>query len=273
MLENIVQWLAVQPAGPVLVALMADRLWPRRSARPPAAVRRLAGGLVARLNRSGRPAGDRQNRGLLLWGAVTLAAFALGTLAAAGLNHFGLRWLPLVAGGLLLAAGIGYQGARSAARRAVEGVAGLPPAQAGRVGAVAAARLATRFTEGAVALPLAFLLFGLPGLFAVKAGQWLVFAVEDDREGAFGRAVRACHGLVLAPAGVLAALLIGLGRRPRLALAPVPAVAALDGGLDRAGLATAPPAARLQGARVMVDRAHALWLVLLALGSVGAGLL
>jgi hypothetical protein len=272
-LENILDWLAVQPAGPVLVALMVDRLWPRRSARPPAAVQGAMQSLATRLNRAARPAATRQNRGLLAWGAVVLIAFALGLGVQWGLAQAGDRWLVLAGDVVLLAAGIGYQAARSAARRAVDGVAGLAPARAGRVGAIANGRLAARFAEGAVALSLVFLLFGLPGVFAVKAGQWLAHAVEDDREGAFGRAVRACQGLVLTPAALLAGVMIGLGHLPRLAVAPGPAVAALEDSLDRAGLGHAAPAQRLQAARIVTDRAHALWLVILVAASLVASLL
>ena len=272
-LESILEWLAVQPAGPVLVALMVDRLWPRRSARPPAAVQGALRPLIARLNRAARAAATRQNRGLLAWGAMVLTAFALGLGIRWALAQAGDRWLVLAVEIILLAAGIGYQAARSAARRAVDGVADLPPARAGRVGAIANARLAGRFAEGAVALPLAYLLFGLPGIFALKAGQWLAFAVEDDREGAFGRAVRACQGLVLTPAALLAGVVIGLGHLPRLAVAPGPAVAALEDSLDRAGLGHAAPAQRVQAARIVTDRAHALWLVILGAASLVASLL
>ncbi|MDD3443976.1 MAG: hypothetical protein PHS60_01080 [Zavarzinia sp.] len=270
MIERIVAELAVLPAGPVLVALMIDRLWPRRSAQAPRVVQRTVAILIRRLDRPERPTGTRRMRGFLLWSSAALVALALGAAVAWGIGYLpGSGWR---FGGevLLLAVSIGYQGARSAARRAITGVEGLGPAQGRRVGQVACARLAMRFSDGVVATTLAFMLAGLPGLFLVKVGQWLVEGVERDRNGDFGLALRSVHGVVTLPAGWLAAVLIGLGRVPPSLVLPPPAPAALESALDRAGFGETLPGQRIGGARTVVDRAHALWFVLLLGGTIAA---
>jgi len=267
-LDAFVHWFAVQPAGPAIAALMIDRLWPRRRASPPAVVARPVAILVRRLNRARRPAATRRFRGTLLWLVVVGLAVGLGFAVAAALRDWLPAPWPAVSEVFILAAGIAYQAARSTARRAVQGLASLGPRRAEQVGTIACARLASRFADGAVALPLAYLAAGLPGLFAIKAGQWLVHAVDRDRDGDFGRAVRRCHGLLTAPAAWIAGVLIGLGRLPAPGLAPSPAVTALAGVLDRGGLVPSAAARRLAGARIVVDRAHALWIVVLAAASV-----
>ncbi|MCF4165984.1 hypothetical protein L2U69_10045 [Zavarzinia compransoris] len=273
MIAQIVDELAAQPAGPVLVALMIDRLWPRRRALAPRPVTRAVEDLTRRLNRPERPVETRQSRGFLLWAVVALAALACGRVLAEGLSHWAGRDIALGVEILLLAAGIGFQGARAAARRAVAGVEGMAPGRAVQVGRVACDRLALRFSDGVVGITLGYMLLGLPGAFLVKAGQWLVEGLETVPEDRFVLAVRAAHGIVTAPASFLAALLIGFGRWPGPALLPPPAVRALGASLDAAGLVATVPAARLAGARTLVDRAHALWFVLLLAGSVAAALL
>lgn len=269
MLEAFLIGLAAQPVTPAVLALLVDRVWPRTSARPPAMVQRLVGALVGRLNRADRPAATRQMRGFLLWSMVALLALGTG---------FGLaRVLPALlppefvsfAEVLLLAAGMGFNGARAAARRAVEGVAGLSPVKAGEVAGIVCDRLATRLADGPVALVLGWLAFGLPGLFLFKAGQWLVAAVEADRDGAFGRAVRACHAVVTLPASFIAGVLIGFGRLPPRGLTP--ASAALTAALGRRGFAS--PVQRVAAALVLIDRAHALWLLALVVAGVAVATL
>lgn len=273
MIAQIVDELAAQPAGPILVALMIDRLWPRRRAQAPIWVIRGVENLTRRLNRPERPVETRQSRGFLLWAAVTLAALLIGRAVADALALWLTRDWGLAIEIVLLAAAIGFQGARSATRRAVAGVAGMAPGRAGQVGQVACDRLALRYSDGVVGVTLGYLVLGLPGLFLVKAGQWLVEGLETAPVDRFVLAVRAAHGIVTAPAGWIAALLIGLGRWPGIALLPPPSVRALGMALDAGGLSGAAPAVRLTGARTLVDRAHALWFVLLLAGSVAAALL
>ncbi len=266
MLEAFLIGLAAQPVTPALLALLVDRVWPRTSARPPTVVRRLAAGLVGRLNRADRPAATRQMRGFLLWSVVALLALGAGFGAAKALPALLPPAFVSLAELLLLAAGMGFNGARAAAGRAVDGVAGLATARAGEVAHTACDRLATRLADGPVALVLGWLVLGLPGLFLLKAGQWLVAAVEADRDGAFGRAVRACHAAVTLPASFIAGVLIGFGRLPPRGLSP--ASAALTAALGRRGFAS--PAQRVAAALVLVDRAHALWLLALVVAGVAA---
>ncbi|MCW0180598.1 MAG: hypothetical protein OJI70_02415 [Zavarzinia sp.] len=271
MLDEFLIILAAQPVVPALAALLIDRLWPRASARPPEMVARVVASLVERLNREGRPAATRQMRGFLLWSLVSLLALGAGLAVADGLR----QWLPPLAVSLaeaaLMAAGIGFAAARATALRAAEGVASLVPARAVSVATVACDRLAGRLADGPVALVLGWLLLGLPGVFMLKAGQWLVNGVETDRDGAFGRAVRACHALVTLPASMIAAVLIGFGRPPVRGLDP--AADALRAALLRRGFDAAAPAERVAAARLLVDRAHALWLLVLIIGGLlAAGL-
>lgn len=271
MLDEFLIILAAQPVVPALAALAIDRLWPRASARPPAPVARVVAALVERLNRAGRPAATRQMRGFLLWSLVSLLALGAGFAVADGLRQLLPPLAVSLAEAALMAAGIGFAAARAAAGRAVEGVAGLAPARAASVATVACDRLAGRLTDGPVALVLGWLLLGLPGVFMLKAGQWLVHGVEADREGAFGRAVRACHAVVTLPAAVVAGILIGFGRLPARGLDP--AADALRAALVRRGFDAAAPAERVAAARLLVDRAHALWLLALIIGGLlAAGL-
>jgi hypothetical protein len=270
--DDLVAWALAQPTAPALLALLIDRAWPRRRAAAPAFLMSALGAVVGRLNRADRPPATRQTRGFLLWALCSLLALFLGAAVAGGLaDHLGQPWSVAVETALL-AAGIGYQAARATARRAVDGVAGLTQAKgefaAAPVAAEACRRLAARLADGAVALVLAWLLLGLPGVFLVKAGQWLVLAVERDREGAFGRAVRACHGLVTLPSAWLAGILLSPGHGAPLALGPEPATAAMAAALDRAGLDTAMPSARVAAARSLADQAHATWFCVLLAGTV-----
>lgn len=269
MLEAFLTSLAAQPVTPALLALLVDRVWPRASARPPAVVRRVAGALVGRLNRADRPAGTRQMRGFLLWSVVALLALGAGFGTAKALPILLPPAFVSLAELLLLAAGMSFNGARGAALRAVDGVSDMTPSKAGVVAGIACDRLAIRLADGPIALVLAWLVLGLPGLFLLKAGQWLVAAVEADREGAFGRAVRACHAVVTLPASFVAGVLIGFGRLPPRGLTP--ASVALTAALDRRGFAL--PAQRVAAALVLIDRAHALWLLALVVAGVTAAAL
>lgn len=269
--EDLLNWLVAQAAAPALLALVIDRLWPRRRAAPPRAVVAAARQMILRLNRPERSAADRQVRGFLLWALVSLIALGLGGLLAHGLHAYLKPWGGFAVETVLLAAGIGYQAARATARRAVEGVARLTVERgelaAAPVAETACKRLAARLSEGAVGLVLAWLVLGLPGLFLVKAGQWLVHGVEDDRSGAFGRAVCACHGLVTAPGALLAGVLISPGHLPPLGAGPEPATGAMMAAIRRAGLARAMPAAQVAQARSLADQAHITWFGLLLTGA------
>lgn len=265
--EDLFAWVVAQPVALVVLALLIDRVWPRRRANPPRLVMAAVQNLVARLNRADRAADTRQSRGFVLWAATALVTLGLGGVLAAQMK---LRLDPEIVFAVnlvLLASGIGYQAARSTARRAVEGVARMTGEQgelaAGRVAWTACQRLATRLSEGTVTLVLAFLLLGLPGLLLVKAGQWLVQGTADDRDGAFGRAIRVCHGLITAPASWVAGALMSPGHFPRFTLGPDPAVQAMIDALGRAGADDAMPAARVAAARGIADQAHATWVGLM----------
>lgn len=269
MLDEILKSLAAQPALLALIALVLDRAWPRHSARPPAAVAQAIGHLAGRLDRQGRSETTRRVRGSLLWLWCVGAALIVGVVLTRGLREvLPVEAAMLVEAGVLAVAG-GFSAARAAARRAVEGVGRLSRAEAVPVARTACDRLAWRFAAGPVALALAWLIGGLPALFVLKAGTWCVQVVEGP--GPFARAVRACQAGLSLPASLSAAVLIGFGRLP--ARVDAPAEAALASSLARRGFDEAAPGERIAAALVLVDRAHALWLLLLFAAVVATDLL
>lgn len=267
-------WLGGQPALVALAALLLDRIVPRWRARS-----RLARGLTElarRLNRLGRDEALLRRRAFALWLLVTGLGAAAGAGVALVIARVGAvdARAGAATGLLVMTWAIAYRPARATALRAVGGVHRMakrqPPSAVKAVAETGRLRLARRFSDGAVAFVLAWLLFGPVVALAVKASQSLAEATDSRRSSPFGQVVQTCHGLLtIIPCWVAATVISGNRRLPPFVLPPRLLVEALgrpDGEAD-------DPAAGLVAASRAVERGWRLWFVVLALaGAAAAGL-
>lgn len=265
---DLLVWAGRAPVLVALAGLLLDRVVPR--SRPRSRLIGALAELVRRLNRAGRDEGRLRRRALALWLVVVAAGGLFGILAVRAIAA-----RPLFEPALALAAlvwAIAYRPAQAAAGRAVPGLQRLaatrPPAAVRGVAATARLRLARRFADGSVAVVLAWLVFGLPGLAVVKASQLLAEAAEADARSPFCQVILTCHGaLTLVPCWLAALLITGDRRLPPLALPPRALLHSLDSG------APGDPVGSLIRVRRAVERGWWLWLALLVLaGGIAAGL-
>lgn len=214
-------------------------LW-RRIPHPVALVGGLTGWLDRRLNRPQRGARTRFVRGLVVALLVVALAWAAGQAIARALQPFAWGWaIELLLVAVLVAQRGLYDHVAAVARPLAAGDLAAARAAVGRIvgrdperldgHAVARAAIestAENFADGVVAPALWYLVFGLPGLFALKAVNTMdsMIGHRTERHAAFGAAAARLDDAAMFVPARLAALLIVLaalfvpGGRPWTAL-------------------------------------------------------
>jgi len=235
----------VHPLVILLVALIADAafgdpplLW-RTVPHPVAIIGGIASWLEKKLNREFRGQRDRLFRGALVAGGMTVAAMIIGTFVTELRRHWEWGWaVELVLVWVLLAQQSLFFHVRRVAkaltrdgveggRRAVAHIVGRDPQSLDEYGVARAAieSCAESFADGVVAPVFWYVLFGFPGLLALKTVNTLdsILGHRTERLLMFGMvAARLDDAMMLIPARlaglllVIAAVFVPRGR-PRLA--------------------------------------------------------